>query len=71
MPTSNAEELGFFLKCTVIGRGFFGHCTCCNGHNPVQGVPYTKRLMYVGYSHMDLACAQTDMTENITFVHLC
>ena len=21
MPTSNAEELGLFLKCTVIGRG--------------------------------------------------
>ena len=24
MPTSNAEELGLFLKCTVIGRGVFG-----------------------------------------------
>ena len=21
MPTSNTEELGCFLKCTVIGRG--------------------------------------------------
>ena len=29
MPTSNAEELGLFLKCTVIGRGVFGPCTCC------------------------------------------
>ena len=24
MPTSNAEELGLFVKCTVIGRGVFG-----------------------------------------------
>ena len=24
MPTSNTEELGRFLKCTVIGRGVFG-----------------------------------------------
>ena len=23
MPTSNTEELGRFLKCTVIGRGVF------------------------------------------------
>ena len=29
MPTSNAEELGLFLKCTVIGRGVFGPCACC------------------------------------------
>ena len=29
MPTSNAEELRLFLKCTVIGRGVFGPCTCC------------------------------------------
>ena len=29
MPTSNAEELGLFLKCTVIGHGVFGPCTCC------------------------------------------
>ena len=29
MPTSNTEELGRFLKCTVIGRGVFGPCTCC------------------------------------------
>ena len=28
MPTSNAEELGLFLKCTVIGRGVFGPCAC-------------------------------------------
>ena len=26
MPTSNTEELGRFLKCTVIGRGVFGPC---------------------------------------------
>ena len=31
MPTSNAEELGLFLKCTVIGRGVFGPCACCTG----------------------------------------
>ena len=29
MPTSNTEELGRFLKCTVIGRGVFGPCACC------------------------------------------
>ena len=29
MPTSNAEELRLFLKCTVIGRGVFGPCACC------------------------------------------
>ena len=29
MPTSNTEELGLFLKCTVIGRGVFGPCACC------------------------------------------
>ena len=29
MPTSNAEELGLFLKCTVIGRGVVGPCACC------------------------------------------
>ena len=29
MPTSNTEELGHFLKCTVIGRGVFGPCACC------------------------------------------
>ena len=29
MPTSNVEELGLFLKCTVIGRGVFGPCACC------------------------------------------
>ena len=29
MPTSNTEELGRFLKCTVIGRGVFGLCACC------------------------------------------
>ena len=29
MPTSNAEELRLFLKCTVIGRGGFGPCACC------------------------------------------
>ena len=28
MPTSNTEELGRFLKCTVIGRGVFGPCAC-------------------------------------------
>ena len=28
MPTSNAEELGLFLKCTVIGRGVFGPWAC-------------------------------------------
>ena len=28
MPTSNAEELRLFLKCTVIGRGVFGPCAC-------------------------------------------
>ena len=28
MPTSNAEELELFLKCTVIGRGVFGPCAC-------------------------------------------
>ena len=32
MPTSNTEELGHFLKCTVIGRGVFGPCACCNGN---------------------------------------
>ena len=31
MPTSNAEELGLFLKCTVIGRGVFGPCACSFG----------------------------------------
>ena len=31
MPTSNAEELGLFLKCTVIGRGVFGPCACWRG----------------------------------------
>ena len=31
MPDSNTEELGRFLKCTVIGRGVFGPCACCNG----------------------------------------
>ena len=30
MPTSNTEELGRFLKCTVIGRGVFGPCACCS-----------------------------------------
>ena len=30
MPTSNTEELGRFLKCTVIGRGVFGPCACWN-----------------------------------------
>ena len=30
MPTCNAEELGLFLKCTVIGRGVFGPCACCH-----------------------------------------
>ena len=30
MPTSNTEELGHFLKCTVIGRGVFGPCACCD-----------------------------------------
>ena len=30
MPTSNTEELGLFLKCTVIGRGVFGPCACCS-----------------------------------------
>ena len=29
MPTSKTEELGRFLKCTVIGRGVFGPCACC------------------------------------------
>ena len=29
MPTSNTEEPGRFLKCTVIGRGVFGPCACC------------------------------------------
>ena len=28
MPTSNAEELRLFFKCTVIGRGVFGPCAC-------------------------------------------
>ena len=31
MPTSNAEELRLFLKCTVIGRGVFGPCACWRG----------------------------------------
>ena len=31
MPTFNAEELGLFLKCTVIGRGVFGPCACLYG----------------------------------------
>ena len=34
MPTSNAEELGLFLKCTVIGRGVFGPCACCKRPPP-------------------------------------
>ena len=33
MPTSNTEELGRFLKCTVIGRGVFGPCACCPARN--------------------------------------
>ena len=33
MPTSNAEELRLFLKCTVIGRGVFGPCACCRNRN--------------------------------------
>ena len=37
MPTSNAEELRLFLKCTVIGRGVFGPCACCD-------VQLTERL---------------------------
>ena len=35
MPTSNTEELGRFLKCTVIGRGVFGPCACWTGHRIV------------------------------------
>ena len=31
MPTSKTEELGHFLKCTVIGRGVFGPCACWTG----------------------------------------
>ena len=37
MPTSNTEELGRFLKCTVIGRGVFGPCACCT--HPPSGIP--------------------------------
>ena len=46
MPTSNAEELGLFLKCTVIGRGVFGPCACCTqevyllGGLPIGGVSW-------------------------------
>ena len=36
MPTSNAEELGLFLKCTVIGRGVFGPCTCCSARKNTE-----------------------------------
>ena len=32
MPTSNTEELGLFLKCTVIGRGEFN--VNISGQNP-------------------------------------
>ena len=36
MPTSNAEELRLFLKCTVIGRGVFGPCACWKPNGKVR-----------------------------------
>ena len=47
MPTSNAEELGLFLKCTVIGRGVFGPCACCRAqanHKLTSGIPCRHNL---------------------------
>ena len=44
MPTSNTEELGRFLKCTVIGRGVFGPCACWEGnlgYAPGESLPST------------------------------
>ena len=40
MPTSNTEELGLFLKCTVIGRGDFGPCACWAD----VGIPFAPAL---------------------------
>ena len=42
MPTSNAEELGLFLKCTVIGRGVFGPCACCTAVSKMAGTEYSE-----------------------------
>ena len=36
MATSNTEELGRFLKCTVIGRGVFGPCACWGSSGWIQ-----------------------------------
>ena len=45
MPTSNAEELGLFLKCTVIGRGVFGPCACCQGMAPTAPTEQHQRCV--------------------------
>ena len=44
MPTSNAEELRLFLKCTVIGRGVFGPCACCIGTLTNQNTQYCVKF---------------------------
>ena len=45
MPTSNTEELGRFLKCTVIGRGVFGPCACCMPEHPVRSDNYAVQIL--------------------------
>ena len=44
MPTSNTEELGRFLKCTVIGRGVFGPCACCIAKLSSRVTDFDKNL---------------------------
>ena len=46
MPTSNTEELGHFLKCTVIGRGVFGPCACCSDQNLFLGTRHSFILIW-------------------------
>ena len=54
MPTSNTEELGRFLKCTVIGRGVFGPCACWIGRKSRDGAEWpTNPEKYFPAGHTD------------------
>ena len=55
MPTSNAEELRLFLKCTVIGRGVFGPCACCK---LMFSICLSKNLRYIAFANTRKALYQ-------------
>ena len=63
MPTSNAEELGLFLKCTVIGRGVFGPCACCSGVFLHPNQPLKKRYTKSRLQRLRLRRAPTYSEE--------